>query len=73
MTKLPVISGQECIKALQRAGFYIDRQRGSHITLVRDHPPGRATVPNHKVLKRGTLRAIIRDCNMTVEEFLELL
>jgi predicted RNA binding protein YcfA (HicA-like mRNA interferase family) len=74
MTLLPVVTGRDCIRALQRAGFVIDRQKGSHITLIRDDPRARATVPNHrKNLKPGTLRRIIRDAEMTVDEFVEWL
>ena len=73
MPKLPVVSAQDCIKALQRIGFVIDRQRGSHVTLKRDEPPGRVTVPSHKELKPGMLRRIIRDAGLTVEEFITLL
>ncbi len=47
MPKLPVLSARECITALERAGFNVIRQRGSHITLRRDNPPARMTVPNH--------------------------
>lgn len=74
MTKLPVVKGRECIRALERAGFVVDRQRGSHITLIRDNPFARATVPNHnKPLKPGTLRSIIREADLTVDEFVDLL
>jgi len=73
MSKLPQISGQECVKALQRGGFYVSRQKGSHITMRRDDPFGKVTVPNHQEIHKGTLRAIIRDAGLTVDEFLELL
>ncbi|MGV0026922.1 type II toxin-antitoxin system HicA family toxin [Phormidesmis priestleyi] len=73
MSKLPVISGTECVKALEQIGFVVDRQRGSHIILVRVDPRNTVTVPNHKELDRGTLRAIIRQAELSVEEFLELL
>jgi predicted RNA binding protein YcfA (HicA-like mRNA interferase family) len=73
MTKLPVISGDECIKALQRAGFYVTRQHGSHAIMRRDDPFARASVPRHRTLKAGTLRGIIKDAGLTVEEFVELL
>lgn len=73
MKKLPVVSGAECVKALERIGFLVYRQRGSHITLVRKSPPAQTTVPNHKELDRGTLRAIIRQTGLTVEEFAALL
>ena len=73
MSKLPVVSGSECIKALEKTGFAIVRQRGSHIVLVREDPRNTVIVPNHKELDRGTLRAIIRQANLTVEEFIQLL
>jgi len=74
MTKLPVVNGRECIHALQRGGFVIDRQKGSHVTLIRDHLFARTTVPNHnKPLKPGTLRTIIREAGLTVASFVALL
>ena len=74
MTPLPTVTGRECIKALEKAGYYVDRQKGSHVTMIRDDPAGRVTVPDHrKDLKRGTLRAIIRQAGLTVDEFVELL
>ncbi len=73
MSKLPVVSGSECIKALEQIGFTIVRQRGSHIILVRENPKNTVIVPNHKELDRGTLRAIIRQVDLTVEEFIQLL
>jgi predicted RNA binding protein YcfA (HicA-like mRNA interferase family) len=73
MSKLPVVSGRECIQSLQRAGFYMVRQKGSHVTLRKDNPFNRITVPNHKTIKPGMLRAIIRDAGLTVDEFIELL
>jgi predicted RNA binding protein YcfA (HicA-like mRNA interferase family) len=59
MSKLPVISGRVCIKALERAGFKLIRQRGSHISMLREDPYAQVVVPNHRELDRGTLRAII--------------
>jgi len=73
MSKLPTVSGANCIKALEKIGFIIDRQRGSHITLVRQEPSTQLTVPNHKTVAKGTLRAIIRDAGLTVDEFVNLL
>ncbi|MCY7278060.1 MAG: type II toxin-antitoxin system HicA family toxin [Phormidesmis sp. CAN_BIN44] len=73
MSRLPVISGADCVKAFEQIGFVVDRQRGSHIILVRADPRTTITVPNHKELDRGTLRAVIRQAESTVEEFLELL
>jgi predicted RNA binding protein YcfA (HicA-like mRNA interferase family) len=73
MGKLPKISGQDCVKALEKAGFYFKRQRGSHIVLRRDDPFAQVVVPNHKQLDRGTLRSIIRQADLSVDEFLNLL
>lgn len=73
MPRLTPVSARDCIRALQRVGFIIDRQTGSHITLIRENPHGRVTVPNHKELKVGMLRRIISDAHLTVEEFLDLL
>ena len=73
MTKLPVVSGQECVKALQRKGFVVRRQKGSHIIMQRDNPYGLVSIPNHREVKVGTLRNLIKDAGLTVEEFVELL
>jgi predicted RNA binding protein YcfA (HicA-like mRNA interferase family) len=56
-----------------KIGFVVYRQRGSHITMVRKSPASQTTIPNHKELDRGTLRAIIRHAGLTVEEFAALL
>ena len=73
MSRLPVISGADCVKALGKIGFEVYRQRGSHIVVVRKSPPTQTTIPNHRELDRGTLRAIIRQTGLTVEEFTALL
>jgi len=73
MNKLPVISGQDCIKALKKVDFYFKRQEGSHIILRRDNPFAQLVVPEHKELDRGTLRAIIRQAGLGVNEFINLL
>jgi len=67
---LPVVSGKEVAKALSK----IDHQTGSHLILrQKEYPHRRITVPMHKEIAKGTLRAIIRQAGLTVEEFLELL
>ncbi len=73
MSKLPRISGRECVKALEKTGFYFKRQEGSHIILRRDDPFAQTVVPDHKELDRGTLRAIIRQAGLSVGEFVNLL
>ena len=74
MTKLPVISGLALVKALVKIGYQIDHQTGSHIILRNvGYPYRRLSIPDHKVIAKGTLRAIIRQAGLTREEFLELL
>jgi predicted RNA binding protein YcfA (HicA-like mRNA interferase family) len=73
MTRLPNISGQDCIKALTKAGFVFKRQEGSHIILRRAEPFAQIVVPDHKTLDRGTLRAIIRQSGLSVDDFLRFL
>ena len=72
MSKLPVVSGRSVIKALQKAGYIIRDQEGSHVHLR--HPTRQPlTVPNHKEIARGTLRTIIRQADFTVDQFVRLL
>lgn len=73
MSKLPAISGRECVKALEKLGYYVRRQEGSHIILRRDDPFSQTVVPNHKVLDRGTLKAILRQIDLSLPDFLNLL
>ncbi|MFB2979025.1 type II toxin-antitoxin system HicA family toxin [Microseira sp. BLCC-F43] len=73
MSKLPSISGRECIKALEKIGFYQKRRESSHIILRRDEPFAQIVVPDHQELAKGTLRAIIREVELSVEEFVSLL
>jgi len=73
MSGLPSISGRECVRALNKAGFYVRRQEGSHLVLRRDDPLAQLVVPDHKELDRGTLRAIIRQAGLSVDEFTRLL
>lgn len=73
MSKLPVISGRDYVKALQQVGFYVTRQRGSHINMRRDDPYAKVVVLDYKEIPKGTLRAIIRHAGLTVDEFNALL
>lgn len=74
MSGLPVLSGRQLVKALGKVGFAVDRQRGSHIILRQVEPPHRRlTIPDHDMLAKGTLRAIIRDAGITVEDLRLLL
>jgi predicted RNA binding protein YcfA (HicA-like mRNA interferase family) len=71
--RLPVLSGQRLVKALERAGWQTVRQRGSHVRLK--HPDRRVsiTVPLHRELKRGTLSGILNDAGLETEQLRQLL
>jgi len=74
MTKLPVLRSREVILALKRAGFYEDHWKGSHLTLRNDKKHSSAVVAVHPgTIPKGTLKSIIRQAEMTVEEFCSLL
>ena len=72
--KLPVVSGRQAIRVLERLGYQVVRQRGSHIRLRDESDPEHlpVTVPDHRTLKPGLLRQILRDANLTVDEFVDL-
>lgn len=74
MPKLPVIRASKLLRTLKNLGFYEHHQIGSHLQLK--HPDGRrTTLPYHpnRELRRKTLKAIIDDLEMTVEEFIKAL
>lgn len=74
MPKLPAdLSGREVRTALERAGFVFRRQTGNHMVLRRDLPHARAIVPDHRQIRAGTLRHIVADTGLTVEQFMDLL
>jgi predicted RNA binding protein YcfA (HicA-like mRNA interferase family) len=76
MTRLPTVNPNDCIKALEKAGFYTSRHKGSHVQMRRNEPPPARTVPvptGKKPLPHGTLRSIIRQAGLTVDEFIALL
>lgn len=74
MSGLPQVSGREVVKALRKIGYAEDWQRGSHIVLRQVVPPHRRlTVPDHKEVAKGTLRAIIRQAGLSVDAFKALL
>jgi predicted RNA binding protein YcfA (HicA-like mRNA interferase family) len=72
MAALPVVAGAEAVRRFERAGWFVARTRGSHAIL--SHPTGRATlsVPLHRELDRGLLRALIRSSGLTIDEFVAL-
>jgi len=71
MPKLRRVSGQEAIRALERLGFVQVRQRGSHVVLKRQTPEGEVgcVVPLHRELAIGTLRGILKQARVTLDEF----
>jgi predicted RNA binding protein YcfA (HicA-like mRNA interferase family) len=71
MPKLPVVSGAEAIRAFERLGFAVVRQRGSHIVLRRAESG--CVVPNHREIKTGTLAGILKQAGVSSEEFLRAL
>ncbi len=74
MSRLPAVSGRDTIRVFERLGYERDRQRGSHVVLRHVDPPHRRlVVPDHKSLAKGTLRALIREAGLTVDEFTALL
>lgn len=73
MPRLPVISGRELIRVFERAGWEVSRREGSHVILTRAGMPVTLSVPDHREVRRGTLRSLIRKAGMTVDEFALLL
>ena len=72
MSRLANISGKEAVKAFEKAGWKIMGQVGSHIVMVKEGVRINLSIPQHKELSIGTIRALIRHSGMSVEEFLEL-
>ena len=74
MARLPVVSGRQLVRALEKTGYVVDRQKGSHIILRQTQTPfRRVTVPDHRELAKGTLRAILREVGLTSDELVDLL
>ena len=73
MPSLPVLSGRDVAKAFEKAGWQKVRQSGSHMVLIKYGSNVTLSVPDHKEVARGTLRSLIRNSGMTVDEFTALL
>jgi len=72
--KLPTATAKNLVRVAERLGFLFRRQSGSHAIYVRERDQARVVIPIHKgELKRKTLRAIIQDLKITVEEFISML
>ena len=75
MPKLPIVSGAKAVKALQRLGFFVDRQRGSHVVMKKITTEGErgCVIPMHKELALGTLRSALKMAGVSPEKFAEAL
>jgi predicted RNA binding protein YcfA (HicA-like mRNA interferase family) len=73
--KLPIVSGKDAVKAFGKLGYVTVRQTGSHIRMKNqtDHSKKPLTIPNHKVVGKGLLRKLLRDAEITIDEFCNLL
>jgi predicted RNA binding protein YcfA (HicA-like mRNA interferase family) len=69
MPPLPVLSGRETVKVFKGFGWQIARQQSSHIIMIKPGSKASLSVPDHKEVARGTLRALIRDAGVTLDEF----
>ena len=73
MIQLPRLSGRELVKVLGKVGFELIRQHGSHMILRRQDPWAQTVIPDHKELDRGTLRAILRQTEVSIQQPNQLL
>ena len=73
MPALPILSGRKAVRAFEKLGWQIARQRGSHIIMVREGENVTLCIPDHKEVAKGTLRSLIRAAGITVDEFVRLL
>ena len=73
MPALPVLSGRKVVRAFEKLGWQVARQRGSHIIMVKDGENVTLSIPDHKEVAKGTLRSLIRAAGITVDEFVRQL
>jgi len=73
VNRLPSLTWQQVTRALERAGFVFDRQKGSHMIYYHSVTNRTVVIPKHREIKKGTLREILREANLSSEEFLQLL
>ena len=73
MSKLPILSGRELVRLLEKTGFTFERQKGCHMILVRSIPPATLSVPDHKELDRGLIRSLLRGAGINPEDLQRLL
>ena len=73
MPRIPLLKPREVVKAFERLGWQVVRQRGSHIIMVKDGHIATLSIPKHSEVARGTLRSLIARAEITVRKFLEAL
>ena len=73
MSRLPVLSWQQVVKALERVGFVFDRQKGSHMVYYHPETNRTVVVPRHREVRAGTLREVLREANLSPEDLGKLL
>lgn len=73
MPRLPIISGREAVGAFEQAGWKVSRREGSHIILTKAGMAATLSIPDHRELRRGTLRSLVRSAGMTIDEFVSFL
>jgi len=73
MPALPVLGGRKAVRAFEKLGWQLVRQRGSHLIMVKEGEITTLSVPDHKELAKGTLRSLIRSAGITVDEFADQL
>lgn len=73
MGKLANISGKDAVKAFKKFGWHIVGQVGSHVVMTKEGIRVNLSIPQHKELSIGTLRVLIRNAALTIEDFLQIL
>lgn len=71
MAKLPVLSGRELVRILERAGFQVVRQKGSHVSMQRGDY--KTVVPIHEEIAKGTLLGVLKQCGLSKKDLIELI
>jgi len=71
MAALPVLSGKEVVRVLERFGWMVARQSSSHVIMIKTGEIASLSIPNHREVAKGTLRSLIRSANLTVDQFVK--
>ncbi len=69
MTNIPAMSGRDVIRTFEALGWWVDRRRGSHVVMLKSGETASLIIPDHKEVRKGTLRSLIQDAGLTVDEF----